>query len=100
MFWFINMCVFAFDMILTVLLAIRAKHMFKQRYPGLTIPKDHWSKRIITYTKMVITYFIPILNIAFAIVLLYYDDEICERTVTKVYSKCVESEEKTNGYQT
>ena len=84
MFWIINMCSFVFDILMTFLIGTRARHMFITRYPELVCPKHHWSKSLVVWIKMIITYSIPVLNILYAWVLLYKDDEICDKTVNKM----------------
>lgn len=90
MFWIINFGIGLIDYILHTLLACRAEHIFKTRYPELKIPKSHWTKAVMTRLKMVVMYLCPVINILFVFVYLFKDDELCERTVSEVYRQAIE----------
>ena len=90
----ITVAIGVLDFILHWLGAAKARHMFKNRYPELKIPKTHWSEIVLSYIKMVFCYFCPILNIMFTLVYLFKTDELCDKTVAKVYQRCIAAEEK------
>ena len=67
--------------------SIKATNMFKKRYPDLKIARTHWSDKIIAFVGFVALCFCPIMNLFIGACMIYDSDELCERTVRKIYLK-------------
>lgn len=79
--------------ILNVLLwymnSVKARDKFKKQYPDLTVPKSHWVDMTLTIIKGLFMCFCPVLDIAFAYIMIVNSDEICDKTIQSVHAKCI-----------
>ena len=89
-FLYISLVVSLLAFILFWLNAIKAAHLFKTRYPDLKIPRSHWSDRVLTLIKLAVTLMIPICNFAMVAVCLAHSDDLCEKSVARMYKRCME----------
>ena len=78
----------------TILVSLDGAHIFKQRYPGMRIPKSHWSSRILTWTKVALISAIPVFNVFYLLFLIIKSDELAEAGALKVYMKCMSDNKK------
>ena len=70
--------------------SVKATQMFKAKYPDLTIPRRHWSDRVISIIEVVLIHICPIINIAFLLIYITKSDELCEKTIDKTYMRCMD----------
>lgn len=90
-FLYINLAVFLIDIVMFWLLAINGAHQFKLRYPGLKVRKSHWSEKLSTVLKTILTCLCPLLNLALLFNLVFRSDELLEASIEKTHRKAIEN---------
>lgn len=89
---YINLAIAVLCVTLWWLNTIKASQIFKTRIPELKIPRSHWSDRTLAFIKGFLMCVCPIINLKFAWVMIAKSDELCEKTVAKVYKRCTEEQ--------
>lgn len=77
------------NILLFSLVVIGSAELFRRRYPGLKPQKSHWSVTAINLIKVILVSICPVVNIFMAYVLIFHDDEIREKAVTRMYERCL-----------
>lgn len=85
----INIAIGILFLILLTLSSIDATHEFKQKYPGLKIPKRSWAGRALLGIKTIITAIFPVWNFLMCCVLIFKYDEIKNKAISNAYDKCM-----------
>lgn len=67
---------------------------FRKRYPEMTISRKTTMENIFTVVRMAVVAFIPFINLALLWVVLFNYEELEERTIVKIYLKCLKDGEK------
>ena len=77
------------NILLFSLVVIGSADLFKRRYPDLKPQKSHWSVTVINLIKIILTSICPVVNICMTYVLIFHDDGIREKAVTRMYERCL-----------
>lgn len=80
-------------LIMITLSSIDASYDFKQKYPGLKVPKRSWAGRVLTWIKTIITAVFPIWNLMMCWVLIFKYDEVKTKTIEKAYAECIKEKQ-------
>lgn len=91
-FVYINFAIAILGIVMWLLCSYKAEYIFKSRYPGMSIPKSHWSDSAISILKIILVCSCPLFNAAMLWVFIVYEEALCEKTVRKVYQKCLEAQ--------
>lgn len=89
---YIHLIVTILAFLLLSLNVVKGTHIFRTRYPSLTIKRSHWADRVLTGIRTVFTCACPVLNFVMVYACIFYSDELCKKSVAKIYKECVEEQ--------
>ena len=89
-FLYIHLGVAALYLLMLTLMTIDFAKKFERKYPELKAPKVSVAGHLLSSLRNLITALIPIYNILLCLVFIFKYEELEERSMKKVYQKCIE----------